>query len=99
MKDKKRTAKVGHHRGNPRLWFEGKWLAAAGFTPGDAFDCRGREGKIVLVAGQGSRTISQKKGRPVLDICNPIVTEFLGDCARVNVVVGDGLLTITPAKE
>ena len=96
-KKKPRTAKVGHHRGNPRLWFEGAWLLEAGFTPGYAFDCRGRDGKLVLVAGEGVRTISQKKGKPVLDICNSIVTEILGDCERVNVVVGKGRLTITPA--
>ncbi len=97
VKKKTRTAKVGHHRGNPRLWFEGQWLADAGFTPGDSFDCRGRGGTLVIVAGEGSRTISQKKGLPVLDVCNSIVTEILGDCERVNVVVGKGRLTITPA--
>ncbi len=97
VKRKQRTAKVGLHRGNPRLWFEGQWLLDAGFTPGDSFDCRGRNGKLVLVAGEGSRTISQKRGLPVLDICNSIVTEILGDCQRVEVAVGRGRLTITPA--
>ena len=94
---KPRTAKVGRHRGNPRLWFEGKWLLDAGFTPGDSFDCRGRDGRLLLVAGEGVRTISQKKGLPVLDVCNPIVSEILGDCDRVEVRVGKGRLTITPA--
>ena len=96
---KTKTAKVGLHRGNPRLWFEGQWLAAAGFTPGDNFDCRGQRegGRLYLVAGEGTRTISQKNGRPVLDVCNAVVTDILGDCDRVNVVVGKGRLTITPA--
>ncbi len=92
-----RTAKVGFHRGNPRLWFEGAWLLEAGFTPGDSFDCRGRGSSLLIVAGEGNRTISQKKGKPVLDVCNSIVTEILGDCERVKVVVGKGRLTITPA--
>jgi len=30
-------------------------------------------------------------------VCNPIVNEILGDCERVNVVVGKGRLTITSA--
>ena len=96
MAHKTRQAKVGLHRGNPRLWFEGKWLLAAGFIPGDSFDCRGRGGTLVIVAGEGERTISQKNGTPVLDICNSIVTDILGDVDRVNVEVSNRRLRITP---
>ncbi len=93
---KTRTAKVGLHRGNPRLWFEGKWLLAAGFVPGDSFDCRGRGGTLVIVAGEGSRTISSKKGIPVIDVCNGIIDEILGGVTRVTVEVSNKRLRITP---
>ena len=96
MTHKTRIAKVGLHRGNPRLWFEGKWLLAAGFVPGDSFDCRGRGGTLVIVAGEGNRTISQKKGIPVLDICNGIIDEILGGATRVTVEVSNKRLRITP---
>jgi len=52
----------------------------------------------VIVAGEGERTISQKKGTPVLDICNSIVTDILGDVARVTVEVSTKRLRITPLK-
>jgi len=105
---KTKTAKVGLHRGNPRLWFEGKWLAAAGFAPGGTFVCQKRGGKLILLATNGGakargivgveRTISQKKGNPVLDVCNELITHVLGQCGRVEVVVGTGRLTITPLE-
>ena len=56
----------------------------------------GRGGTLIIVAGEGSRTISQKNGIPVIDVCNGIIDDILGGVARVTVEVSNKRLRITP---
>lgn len=42
------TFKLGINRGRPRVWLDGRPLAAAGFTPGTVYSLEARPGLLVL---------------------------------------------------
>ena len=62
------------NRGRPRIWLEGKRLAAAGFERGVRFDLTlgtKRYGGLLLELnedGSGKRKVSGKGDRPIVDI-------------------------------
>ena len=62
------------NRGRPRIWLEGKRLAAAGFERGVRFDLTlgtKRYGGLLLYLnedGSGKRKVSGKGDRPIVDI-------------------------------
>lgn len=65
---------VRANRGRPRIWLEGKRLAAAGFERGVRFDVTlgtKRYGGLLLELnedGSGKRKVSGKGDRPIVDI-------------------------------
>tara|TARA_R110002124_G_scaffold170306_1_gene337828 strand:+ start:1650 stop:1976 length:327 start_codon:yes stop_codon:yes gene_type:complete len=65
---------VRANRGRPRIWLEGKRLAAAGFERGVRFDLTlgtKRYGGLLLYLnedGSGKRKVSGKGDRPIVDI-------------------------------
>ena len=65
---------VRANRGRPRIWLEGKRLAAAGFERGVRFDLTlgtKRYGGLLLYLnedGSGKRKVSGQGDRPIVDI-------------------------------
>lgn len=63
------TRKRGLNRGKPRLWIEGKNLAAAGFKPGDTWTLVQTEAGFNICAdSEGKRKIVGKGEKPIIDI-------------------------------
>jgi len=62
--------KIGEHRGNPRLWIEGRQPLQAGFTPGVRYDVTRSGHSIVLTVSEGGRraVTPRPDGTPVIDI-------------------------------
>ena len=67
------------HRGRPRVWIEGKRLAAAGFTRGSRFNVVVKPSNQVLlkflIADEGSRKVSGKGDRPIIDIVGTLLEQ------------------------
>jgi DNA (cytosine-5)-methyltransferase 1 len=87
-----RTIRIGTHRGKPRLWLEGAWLAQAGFVRGTTYTFTIRNGVAHLrVDPNGSRRVSGKVKAgtpvPVIDINAHDLTPLAGD-AIVDVAAG-----------
>jgi len=82
---------LGAHKGARRLWLEGKRLADVGFLPGVRFERSVTNDAITLrLAAQGSRKVSHKLGRPVVDT----LTRELGEVSRIEVRFEPGLVTV-----
>ncbi len=66
--------RITEHRGNPRLWLQGKAPERSGFMPGARYSVvPTANGVIIKVADDGDRTVSRKVYRsggvaPVLDV-------------------------------
>lgn len=92
-----KIVKVGTHRGNSRLWLEGKWLAAAGFTQGTRYRAVFGETRVMLVRDDaGPRLVSGKKGGiAIIDINAKELTAVLPAGQAEVVVREDGWLLVT----
>jgi len=88
------TRKIGRNKGRPRLWLEGKILTAAGFGPGDRYNFV--EGWIIKNNEEGSRKISGKGDKPIVDILGRALEELFDEIPEtVTVTVaGPGLILI-----
>ena len=83
------------HKGARRLWLEGKRLADIGFLAGVRYQRTVTDDGIVLrLSAQGSRKVSRKEGRPVVDT----LTRELGDMSRILVTFNPGevLVAVNP---
>lgn len=94
-------AKLGHHRGHLRAWFEGRRLANIGALPGTRYDIipgpTPRELTIILTEA-GARTVSSRGETPIIDINSAILSSTLGDSAtRIRATFAPGRITITIA--
>jgi len=83
---------VRANRGKPRIWLEGKRLAAAGFNAGDRFEIittRTVGALLILRKVDGERRISGTESRPIIDLsgssCYPFAT---GDAVSVEYSTG-----------
>jgi len=95
-------SKLTDHRGNKRIWLEGKRLAACGFTVGSFYNLNIVDGYIALSSCEtGERKVSGRKRKgqtvatPIIDICSAEVTKQLGKATRVRAVFSQGLIVIT----
>ena len=68
-------ARIGLHRGRPRLWLQGRKVASAGFLPGRRFRvCKDQTRNMIVLEldEQGTRLVSSKRQgaqrTPVIDI-------------------------------
>lgn len=90
---------VRANKGRARIWLEGKRLTAAGFAVGDRFTIDVIEGALVLrLDPNGSRKVSGKGERPIIDIsggsCDPFIT---GDAVQVD-YIAEHSIVITGAR-
>lgn len=94
--------KLGHHRGNPRLWLEGMRLDKVGFAPGTKFrvdlDLVNRQVRL-KIDPCGDRTVSQRqkvldsgevRRTPIVDVAGEGLAEVLGEGARVRAMLRGG---------
>lgn len=95
----KRESKIraGSHRGNSRIWLEGKWLIDFGFIRGKAWRVDYEGERIIIRASSEGRTISGKGDRPVLDINNPSLTKALPQGTALKVTATAGKIIIEKA--
>ncbi len=96
-----KIVRVGTHRGNSRIWFEGKWLAAAGFAPGWPMTVKYNKGTVIVTADKdGTRKISGKrKGDvtvPVIDLVSDALTTVMDGAETANVRILNCRLVIVP---
>jgi len=95
---KKKTYKIGKHRGNGRIFLEGELIRSAGFDCGVAYtrvdNIEG--GEISLFAGKGSRRVTQAmrngKARPIIDLSDATIYKRFAGFSRVEVEFLDGML-------
>lgn len=93
--------KVGARRGGAKgIWFQGKWLLEAGFSPGDKVTVKYDRGQRTITialndAGERLLTVSQKEGVPVIDVSNVDVADVVGNTDKVHFETVYGRITIT----
>ncbi|MHC3436453.1 hypothetical protein BFJ63_vAg13538 [Fusarium oxysporum f. sp. narcissi] len=97
------TTKIGHHRGNPRLWLQGRKASRAGFHPGKRFRVRQDETRSMLVLeidADGERGVSRKIAGagelPVIDINSAEDLAVLTGFTRVRVISQKLRIVILP---
>lgn len=95
---------VRANRGKPRMWLEGKRLEFAGFECGGRFGIgievlAGKEALVLIADPFGSRKVSGKNGRPVIDICGGSCKPFTtGDQVSID-YTNDGIITIKGVRK
>lgn len=90
-------------RGTPRIWLEGRRLAAAGFTPAARYeisvDQKDRAITLRLTAN-GERLVSRKRRgeteHPVIDLANGRMLELFEGLESVKIRFDKGAVIITP---
>jgi DNA (cytosine-5)-methyltransferase 1 len=100
MKTTTREQKVGDHRGRPRIWLQGEWLAQHGWIYGITFDVVYGKNKITLKgAVPGQRKVSGKDKpsgpQPIIDINTAAIRQSITS-ERIKVTVGETIV-IRPA--
>ena len=74
------TRKIGLNKGKRRIWLEGKVLTNAGINHGDRFDIAyGYNQLAININPAGSRKISGKIGREVIDMTAATITDAFAD--------------------
>jgi DNA (cytosine-5)-methyltransferase 1 len=64
-----RVIKVGLHRGNPRIWLQGKWLERLGWVRDRRFDVRVTDaGVLLLPAAHGHKKVSASAKAAIIDL-------------------------------
>lgn len=95
------TVKLGEHRGKPRVYLQGKWLAKANFTAGAPIVMHILPGCIsIQLDPSGDRTVSGKKDGsiPVIDLNTDKLNEVFRDCKTLQLRVRENVIYITPAR-
>lgn len=96
------TISLGHQRGHPRVWLEGKYLIRFGLTPGRKIAVEFADGHVLVRLDEqaGDRVVSAKRAGavPVIDIANERLVESLAGAATLEVRATHGRLVIRPAR-
>ena len=89
------TTKVGTARQVPgsRVWLEGTRLVAAGFNVGLRYDLLELDGQLILtLAADGSRKVSGKGIKPIIDITGDLIRRVFANRPSVNVEYTDRIV-------
>jgi len=93
------------HRGNIRIWFEGKWLHVYGFTYHTKFTVKMTSKQIVLkVDPEGDRFVSGRKRKgqdqhtALIDLSSVAVTEWIAQKEVVTATFTAGKIVIKEGK-
>jgi len=102
MQVKTRTSviKLGRHRGNPRIYLEGRWLVDAGFEPGTSYDVVYANSCVRITTADSGRTVSSKKdgAHGVIDLNCSELAKVFNNISKLTVRADAGCITITPAR-
>jgi hypothetical protein len=101
------TRKLGNHRGGKRIWLEGALPLQAGFIAKVTYfelDYDEEAGTLTLwtcpEGTKGSRRVSGKGDRPIIDITGQVVQDFFGvGCELVRVTYNPGNISIRGAVD
>ena len=95
---------IGQHRGNPRLWLQGRKACSAGFNPGLHFNVlKDAERKMMILEldEQGSRVVSRKKSGEnelaVIDINNGSDLSIFDGFTQVRIISKKMRIIILPS--
>ncbi|MGA2501081.1 MAG: hypothetical protein ABSH20_25365, partial [Tepidisphaeraceae bacterium] len=92
---------VGQHRGQPRIYLEGRWLVRAGFAPGGNYRATYAHHQITLDLATDGRIISGKRSNAhgVIDLNGPEIHDAfeVHQISRVLVRTDAGRIFITPS--
>jgi len=101
---KKHTFKVGFHRGNKRVWFQGGHLTLASFEVAAPYTVTITDTYIILALTSYAevdapiRKVSKKPSKsgpvPVIDLNSKKVSQFFGEATQCNVEFGNGWILI-----
>ena len=89
------TTKIGAARQTPgsRVWIEGNRLVTAGFTVGLRYDLLELDGQLILtLASDGSRKVSGKGDKPIIDITGDLIRRVFAGRVTVNVEYTDRIV-------
>lgn len=93
------VVKLGRNRGKPRIWIEGKYLESLGFSPGTKLLVEMGNGRVdVSVSPVGTKVVSSRRGKAIIDIENSRLAEALENAEKVQIESKAGKIVITPAK-
>lgn len=95
--------KIGHNKGAPRVWIEGRQPASAGFAPGLAYTVeveRRRRAVVLRLVDNGPRRVSRKESRgreiPVIDINSIETLSVFEGMDQIRVIARDGVIYLLP---
>lgn len=96
--------KVGKHRGNPRVWIEGKQLLAYGFSVGERFSVHYEPSKVsLLLDAEGDRVVSgrARKGEalPIVEINSGSLSDSLGRSQHITATLLPGAIVLTKGSQ
>lgn len=96
-------AKLGAHKGAPRVYLQGRYLLRADFQPSSQIEATFDRGRVTIRrAAGGPRVVSSKQKRgeaiPVIDINSRELREAFGDVQTLQVQVTPGEITLTPLR-
>lgn len=94
-------SKVGSYKGEiPRITLETKRLENTGFIAGTKIDVIYKRNKIIVsINKDGTRQITSRRGKQVLDIKSKEIKKAFVDINLVKVIVGRNTIEISPLKE
>ena len=102
MRNRYRTTvlALGQHRGQPRIYMEGRWLIDAGFIPGRCYAIDYHASKIEITLAEDGRSVTGKRNgaRAVIDLNCSNIGDCLGTIDRVTVHADAGSITITATR-
>ena len=102
MKNRYRTTvlALGEHRGQPRIYMEGRWLIDAGFAPGSCYAIDYGDSRITITIADDGRSVSGKRNgaHAVIDLNCSSLRDCLGTIDRVTVHAVAGSITITTIR-
>ena len=89
---------LGANKGAPRVYLEGRWLAAAGFQPSSLYSVQFGNGKVVIeLDPAGQRKVSAKRDMPVIDINSAALGGALNNAQKLEVRAFNQRIEISPA--
>lgn len=87
-------------QGVKRIWLEANRLKRTAFTPGEGIIIETEPGKVTIrQALLGIRQVSQRRGKPLIDIQNKTITKALEGAKQITIRVFHDRIEVTPLKE
>lgn len=94
-------SKLTDHRGNKRIWLEGKRLSLIGFNRYEPYSTELDEENTMIILRldpDGDKKVAgRKRGEreiPILDLGNEKITKMLGDAERIRAIFSEGKIVI-----